>query len=169
MKPVLQRDHFDDLLKDIQQRPTNTLYHQALFHQGDQCQDVTNTYHKGLPDWAHVKSILDVGCGSGSFVAYNQSLLEDKYYLGIDINDDLLAFAKTYQKKGKVEFQKMDILKETLPQKFDCLFLRFCLQHIPDVKTLMSQLDQHLGDEGMLIIHETMNERQIVAIILGSL
>lgn len=70
----------------------------------------------------HNKSFLDVGCGLGGFIDFlNFKKIKGYKYLGIDISNNLLDFAKLkYQKNKNVEFRLGEILEMNfLKRKFD--------------------------------------------------
>jgi SAM-dependent methyltransferase len=69
------------------------------------------------------ESVLDVGCGTGVLADY---LPDDKYYLGIDLNERFLKFAK---KRGK-NVMMQDALTFERYSEFDVCFIMDVLHHI---------------------------------------
>jgi ubiquinone/menaquinone biosynthesis C-methylase UbiE len=69
-----------------------------------------------LADHAHLRGVLDVGCGTGSWLietARTYPTIEK--LVGVDISSQTLAYARTqardWQLDGRVEFQAMDALR----------------------------------------------------------
>lgn len=98
-----------------------------------------------------VKSLLDVGCGTGTHMA----LLEKQGFQvqGLDLNEGMLNVAKT---KVKGSLHHADMTHFTLPKKFDailCLFAAFNhnLSIEAAAKTLHS-FKKHLAPQGILLI-----------------
>lgn len=86
------------------------------------------------------KSILDIGCGNGNWAKFiNNEIKVD--YLGIDISDRMISYAK--KRNPKLKFKQMDVREAgKLKNKFDLIFAYTCFLHIPseDMKKTVSEL-----------------------------
>lgn len=73
--------------------------------------------------------VLDVGCGFGNLLEY---LPRNISYVGIDINEDYIKYAKkAYGLRGK--FIRADVTKLNLKQeKFDVVFISSLFHHLSD-------------------------------------
>ena len=65
------------------------------------------------------KSIIDIGCGFGDFLEF---LIKNNYqfknYIGVDINNDLITFAKNkFKNTKKTAFKRHNILEDSLKNK----------------------------------------------------
>lgn len=67
------------------------------------------------------KRILDFGCGKGDFYGFLKDKNIDVHYTGLDINKNLIKFAK--EKYPNIDFRVFDIEEEELREDFDFIFL----------------------------------------------
>lgn len=91
--------------------------------------DVYATHSKGQAIWAKEliekialrgdESILDVGCGDGKITDYLSTLTSGEV-VGIDLNTDMIAFAKNRFKRP--DFQQMDAQSILFEDRFDVVF-----------------------------------------------
>lgn len=73
------------------------------------------------------KSILDIGCGTGTLLEY----IKPGSYLGIDINSDFINLAK--KKYPGFNFKVLNIVDEKFPSgKFEYIFIMNVLHHLTD-------------------------------------
>jgi len=101
------------------------------------------------------KSILDLGCGTGSHAL----IFAKKGYsvAGIDVSEVMIekAKAKAEKEKAKIEFHVQDMRRMKLNRKFDCAISMFgALGFVYLYKGLvdtLSGLKQHLNKGGLLI------------------
>lgn len=107
-----------------------------------------------------IKNIVDIGCGTG----VHSFLLAKKSYnlLGIDKSQNMLNIAiskkKKLSKKLKINFKKLDILKQEInfKKKFDAIFLFF---HVfsyflnnKDINFFFKQCHKNLSNNGLIIL-----------------
>jgi SAM-dependent methyltransferase len=77
----------------------------------------------------HVKSVLDVGCGSGENLRALSA--EGKYDLtGIDLSETALKIAR--EKVPDAAFHSLDVQTTKLPTRFDLVISMQVIEHIPD-------------------------------------
>lgn len=100
------------------------------------------------------KSILDVGCGTGSHAL----ILSDRGYrvTGIDISKVMVRKAEETAEKRKIkaEFFIQDMRKIRLNKKFDCVIMFGVFGHFlthEDLVNTLSGLKQHLVKGGLFI------------------
>lgn len=99
-------------------------------------------------DLGQVKSVLDVGCGPGT----NTRHFLDKDYLGIDINEKYIAYAK--ERYGK-DFVAVDVTRwQDSERKFDFILLNSFLHHIDDAgcRAILDHLQDLLSETGAIHI-----------------
>jgi 2-polyprenyl-3-methyl-5-hydroxy-6-metoxy-1,4-benzoquinol methylase len=90
------------------------------------------------------KSILDIGCGTGEFLAMAKS--ENWATFGVEPN--LQAREKTNLKKINV----VASLEDLEHQKFNVISLWHVLEHLPDLQNQIKKISALLKEEGTLII-----------------
>jgi 2-polyprenyl-3-methyl-5-hydroxy-6-metoxy-1,4-benzoquinol methylase len=100
------------------------------------------------------KSILDVGCGTGS----HASILSDRGYTvtGIDISKVMVrkAMENAGKSRIKAEFFVQDMRKIRLNRKFDRVIMFEVFGHLltyEDLANTLSGLNQHLNKDGLFI------------------
>ena len=92
--------------------------------------------------------ILDFGCGYGKLA----SVLTEKEYIGIDIDKEIIEFAKVNNaERWNAKFYSLDEF-ENKNYTFDTVVLSAVIEHLDyPVQTLM-ELKKHLNDGGRIII-----------------
>jgi ubiquinone/menaquinone biosynthesis C-methylase UbiE len=101
------------------------------------------------------KTILDVGCGTGTHAI----ILTERGYdvAGIDVSENMIQEArkKARQRKTKVEFFVQDMRKIELHKKFDCAICMFggfgYILTYEDITNVFSGLRRHLNTDGLFI------------------
>ena len=88
------------------------------------------------------KSILDIGCGTGDFLA---QIPTNKTRKGIEVSSKAATIART---KNLDIYSDLDQLKET----FDVITLWHVLEHLYDPETVIEKINTRLKDDGLLII-----------------
>lgn len=105
-----------------------------------------------LAAWRRAERVLDVGCGQGSFVAALHEAFPAKRYVGIDVSERLIERAKA--RSRSVFFQVADLTEFRPEQPFDVVVMRFVLQHLPDLGSVLLACRRLLRPGGMLIVIE---------------
>lgn len=103
------------------------------------------THHNDL---SQATRVLDVGCGPGTNTRY----FLDKDYLGIDINENYIAYAK--EKYGK-SFEAADVTQWQSPEgRFDFILLNSFLHHLDDegCRGVLQSLQGLLEESGSIHI-----------------
>jgi hypothetical protein len=97
--------------------------------------------------------VCDLGCGD--FNIGKELVKNTKKYIAIDIVPDLIANNKKAFKADHLEFQVLDIAKDTLPAG-DCAILRQVLQHLSNAE--IESVVEKLYDFKYVIITEHLPE-----------
>ena len=84
-----------------------------------------------------VKSVLEIGCGSGIYPIRYKELFSGIQYAGIDISPSAIEFCK---KKSDFEFICGDLLKMNLEKKYDLVFSQSVIDHVYDVDLFITKI-----------------------------
>lgn len=95
------------------------------------------------------KSILDVGCGEGYFLAGVSKNLKTKKLTGIDI-----SIPESSLKRKDINFIKSDIIDFNLNEKFDVIIADQVVEHIApaDLSSFLNSINNSLLENGILIL-----------------
>ena len=95
------------------------------------------------------KSILEVGCGNGLFLASVAKLLPHKELVGIDISAPVLP-----GEQDGISFILADIIDFALDEKFDVVYSEHVIEHIApaDLAAHLNSVTKVLKEDGTLII-----------------
>lgn len=102
-----------------------------------------------------LKRVLDAGCGTGILC----SLFSPKVYLGIDINEDVIFYAR--KKHKGYTFEIGDLTDLDLKQEFDLAIVIGVLHHLSDnqVRKFLSDVNEILVEKGVVIFIEAIYPR----------
>jgi phosphoethanolamine N-methyltransferase len=99
--------------------------------------------------------VLDVGSGIGG-AAFHLARSFEARVTGIDLAEEMVAIAlDRAAERGladDVSFILGDVLETSFPEKFDIIWSRDALMHIPDKPALFSRLHDLLADGGRIVI-----------------
>jgi SAM-dependent methyltransferase len=101
------------------------------------------------------KTTLDVGCGHGS-LCVNMALSGAKKVVGVDINTDLINFAKENLKTNYpqlleiVEFYAVDLNDYSKEEHFDYIVSKDSFEHIIDLPSMIEAMKLRLKPGGMI-------------------
>lgn len=94
-------------------------------------------------------NILDVGCGTG--ISITMPLGKEGYnILGIDIDNESIEYAKSYNIYSNVSFKCCRV--EEIKEKYDIIIASEIIEHIQDPVKFLESLRDKLNDNGIIII-----------------
>jgi 2-polyprenyl-3-methyl-5-hydroxy-6-metoxy-1,4-benzoquinol methylase len=103
-------------------------------------------------------SVLDLGCGLGLCSQHAAKLVGEKgSVLAIDMSQAQIDVAESIKAKEfkNLHFQKLSIFElENLDQKFDVIYARFLLIHLPNLQNILEQIKKVLKSDGKIIIED---------------
>ena len=85
----------------------------------------------------NVKTILEIGCGSGTYPIELEYLFKGKKYVGIDIGKPAIEFCK---KNSKFEFICGNFIEIDLGSKFDLVFSHSVIDHVYDIEKFLEKI-----------------------------
>lgn len=97
--------------------------------------------------------ILDVGSGTGDFLAYLKSK-EYKNFLGVDIAEEQVDFCKKYVTKNVSLITNLSVFLKSKKNTFDFILMNDIIEHIEkdQVITILSLVKESLTADGTVLI-----------------
>lgn len=141
---------------DTSSKPTLDRWDEVLKLQVDLFSPSEVAFLSRFQPWLTAKSVLDVGCGNGDFVALLSAGFPAKRYAAIDLSSGLIAQAVSSHRGDNLAFSVGDYFTFTLEseQRFDLILMRFIVQHLPDFQAILARADELLSPRGKLLIIE---------------
>ena len=102
------------------------------------------------------KSILELGCGTGSTTKIVAEYLNDTEILATDLSHDYISFCQKQNLNKNITFQQLDATK--LECRWDFIFHVFLMHELPSkerTKVLKNQIN-HLAKDGKGVIVESL-------------
>lgn len=90
----------------------------------------------------HIKTVLEVGCGSGVYPIRNAHALEGLTYTGVDISKSAIEYAKEH---STAEFIEADFLQWQDDRVFDLVFSHSVLDHVYDPDEFLRKIVAKTG------------------------
>ena len=130
-------------------------YYDLLYQDKDYIAEVDYIENLIKSHSREVKTILDLGCGTGK----HDELLCDKGYTvhGVDISKEMLEIAEIRRKgkEDKLTFSQSDITQLHLNQKFDTIVSLFHVMNYQNTNIALDEVfsgvKDHLNDDGLFI------------------
>lgn len=101
-------------------------------------------------------SILDLGCGGGSFLAYLKDKLSFENLMGVDLNGKAVDFAISFR---KLNVQKIDANHLGKEQKFDLVISTENIEHVNDINGYISTVSSLTKKNGHLLLTTPHNDK----------
>ena len=110
----------------------------------------------GRVDFSKIRTMLDIGCGTGELTRS----LHDKNCLvrtlGVDSSAKMLTEAARFAKEG-VSFEQADALTYVAPGKFDLVLSNAALQWVPDHQVFFTKMSEWISPDGFLAVQMPVN------------
>ena len=107
-------------------------------------QDWKWEFGEAIADAESCRNILDVGCGTGGFLAKAKERVQD--VAGVDFNESALSVARG---KGIRTFRSLDEIPVS-ESRFDAVFTFHVLEHVPDPVDFLRRLAGFLAPSGKI-------------------
>lgn len=95
-----------------------------------------------VDDWLNSNSIIDFGCGNGSYLRRLAKQFPEKKFLGIDINQESINEALAVGMPENVELRCCSLIEVT--EKFDCMVSRLCIMYIKDKVEIVNWVKENV-------------------------
>lgn len=104
--------------------------------------------------WPEGTIFLDAGCGGGvtAYQMFEQALLENIKYIGVDFSACMLDLARKKVVHRNVTWKREALERLTFVEKFDKILLRAVLAHVLDPKPIIYSVAKALKKNGSLSI-----------------
>ena len=101
---------------------------------------------------------LDVGCGGGDVTRELARIARDGSAVGMDIDETKLALARAEATEAglrNIEFRNENVLEPaSTDERFDVIYARFLLSHLPDAASALQHLVARLAPGGFLVVED---------------
>jgi SAM-dependent methyltransferase len=113
-----------------------------------------------LPAWQRARRVLEVGCGNGGFLVHLARQFRFKQYVGIDVNERLVALAEEAGERGEVDVRHCDIYDISAREwgRFDFVIARLVVQHLPSLPRFLDRMADVIRPGGVLYVHDAHDE-----------
>lgn len=95
----------------------------------------------------NIKTVLEVGCGTGVYPIKYKNLFAEKKYTGIDFSKNNIEFCK---KNSNFEFLCGDIIELNLDKKYDLVFSHAVIDHVYDIDKFISKIVKAIKKYGYI-------------------
>jgi len=107
------------------------------------------------PELRNARSILDVGCGNGDYVANLSGYLPQTRFTGIDVSAELVAAAARRHSGPELSFAHRDFFDYApAGDRHDAILLRFVVQHLSDFGAVLDHAGRCLAPGGSIVVIE---------------
>lgn len=95
------------------------------------------------PAWDAAETVVDVGCGEGSYLRHLAARFPGKRFVGVDVHETAIALAEAGPPLANLRFRWGRV--EDLAERFDVLVSRFCLLYVDDLDAIAAWAADHVG------------------------
>ena len=120
----------------------NTDWEKASFEWYEKIHDENIQLHKNFSDYldikrTSIKTILEVGCGTGVYPIKYKKLFNDLEYTGIDFSETNVEYCK---QNSEFHFISGDFIKMKIEQKYDLVYSHAVVDHVYDIDAFVMNL-----------------------------
>ena len=120
----------------------NTDWEKASFEWYEKIHDENIQLHKDFSDYldikrTSIKTVLEVGCGTGVYPIKYKKLFNNLEYTGIDFSETNIEYCK---QNSKFHFISGDFIKMKIEQKYDLVYSHAVVDHVYDIDAFVMNL-----------------------------
>lgn len=101
-----------------------------------------------------IKTLLDLGCGTGSFLARLAAAHSEIKCVGVELDDRLAEYARETYSSPNLEFLSADVASFQPTQHFDLAVSIDFLHHVPDMGVAAAAIRRALGTNASWLVME---------------
>ena len=142
-------------------RTRSQIYDNLLTFQAALSADLEQPFFRDSPTWSKARRVVDFGAGNGRYASQLAARHEDKVFLCIDQDEDLVKLAA--QRCGarvKLRLGSTELLRDERP--FDFLIARHAVSYLTDRSELFRAAATALGPGGGFLIVDAVDEDFLV-------
>jgi len=124
--------------------------------QADFCIDLEWPYFYKSPAWHNAKTVLDIGCGNGYYLAQISDRFPEKQCTGYDISEDFIQIARSEFERDNLKFGVGDA--NAVDGKFDFIIARLVFQHLSDPAAVLRDIANAVTPKGHLLIIDARDD-----------
>jgi SAM-dependent methyltransferase len=112
-------------------------------------------------EWCSAQRVLDLGCGTGDYLAALRALFPSKEYTGVERDPGYVALAR--QRLGTNGFAPVPVVQGDLfafSGRFDAVIARLVVQHLPEPERIFDVARGLLTPAGTLIVVESVDSER---------
>ena len=109
-------------------------------------------------DWITSRKVLDIGCGYGDQTESLAGQNRNKEFLGVDIDEKAISYAKAHKHYNNVKYQIFDVNTDKKLDQFDCIVTKLVLQHLPSLENYLKFCSKNLVKDGVVFIIDTYDK-----------
>ncbi len=117
---------------------------------------------RGIDAIRTARSVLDVGCGNGAYIARLQERYPEKDYVGMDVSPAFVEMANRRHGRPGLHFMEGDFLGAADLPASDLLILRFVVQYLESVVSVLHRSAEAFDRGGTIIVIEPDMARSVV-------
>lgn len=129
-------------------------WHQLLQLQAEMFLPHEISFFLSSKDWMNAGTVLDVGCGNGSYISMISDHFSEKSYTAIDVSPELISIAKRRNLRNDIKYELQDFYNLQSKQLFDVILMRLIVQHLDDFHSVLKHASKLLRPGGSLVIIE---------------
>lgn len=99
-----------------------------------------------------VKSVLDIGCGTGEMIRYINEMKPEINTIGIDLSDIAIKIANDTNDKVNNQFIATDFFSFECGTKFDLISVIDVIEHVENDSKFVYKINNCLNQNGLLVI-----------------
>lgn len=108
--------------------------------------------------WRSARTIVDFGCGDGSYLALLADEYQNKRYFGVEIDDTMRLIAERKRRHANISFHR-SLAEIQDDSAVDFFLMRYVVMHLEDRSRVFRAIRDYASDSGALLVIEPDDEK----------